>query len=279
MFNKQKLIGKVIAITGGARGIGLATAETLIAQGAQVCIGDLDFELAEQQAKRIGAKAFALDVRNPESFKIFIEDTIQHFGGLYALVNNAGIMPMGAFLDESAVLTDTQIDINLRGVIYGMKLVLPILLQQKQGHIINVSSLAGYFALPGSAVYSATKYAVIGLTEGVAGEHRDSGVSFTAILPSKVLTELSSGTEEAGKLIPSVTPQQVADAILLTLLKPRLFIAVPDYLRLVHRSYIALPQWAQKGARRILKDQRILTQLDHQTRAGYEHRLNDLIGK
>ena len=72
MFNKQKLIGKVIAITGGARGIGLATAETLIAQGAQVCIGDLDFELAEQQAKRIGAKAFALDVRNPESFKIFI---------------------------------------------------------------------------------------------------------------------------------------------------------------------------------------------------------------
>ena len=126
MFNKQKLIGKVIAITGGARGIGLATAETLIAQGAQVCIGDLDFELAEQQAKRIGAKAFALDVRNPESFKIFIEDTIQHFGGLYALVNNAGIMPMGAFLDESAVLTDTQIDINLRGVIYGMKLVLPI---------------------------------------------------------------------------------------------------------------------------------------------------------
>ena len=71
----------------------------------------------------------------------------------------------------------------------------------------------------------------------------------------------------------------MADAILLTLLKPRLFIAVPDYLRLVHRSYIALPQWAQKGARRILKDQRILTQLDHQTRAGYEHRLNDLIGK
>ncbi|WP_228256802.1 SDR family NAD(P)-dependent oxidoreductase [Acinetobacter sp. WCHAc060033] len=229
MFKKQKLKGKVVAITGAARGIGLATAEALIAQGALVSIGDVDLELAEKEAKRIGAKAFRVDVRDRDSFTQFIQNTIQHFGSLYALVNNAGIMPMGAFLDEDPALADAQIDINFRGVIIGMQLALPELIKQGTGHIVNIASLAGRFALPGSAVYSGTKFAVIGLTEAVAGEFRDSNIQFTAILPSKVLTELTSGTDQASKTIPSVTPQQVANAVVSTLIKPRLFIAVPDF--------------------------------------------------
>lgn len=99
MFKKQQLKGKVIAITGAARGIGLATAEALIALGAKVSIGDLDLALAEKEAKRIGAKAFQVDVRDRASFSQFIQDTIDHYGSLYSLVNNAGIMPMGAFID------------------------------------------------------------------------------------------------------------------------------------------------------------------------------------
>ncbi len=276
MFNKQKLKGKVVAITGAARGIGLATAEALIAQGAKVSIGDIDLELAEQEAQRIGAKAFKVDVRDRESFAKFIQDSIQHYGDLYSLVNNAGIMPMGAFLDESPALADAQIDINFRGVIYGMQLALPELLKKNSGHIVNIASLAGRFALPGSAVYSGTKFAVVGLTEAVAGEYRSSGIQFTAIMPSKVLTELTSGTENASKTIPSVTPQQVADAVVSALLKPKLFIAVPDYLQTVHSAYGMLPQWAQKSARRILGDDGILTKLDHNAHSGYANRIKKL---
>lgn len=276
MFKKQKLQGKVIAITGAARGIGLATAEALIAQGAKVSIGDIDLALAEKEAQRIGAQAFKVDVRDRESFAEFIQNTVQHFGSLYALVNNAGIMPMGAFLDEDPALADAQIDINFRGVVIGMQLAIPELLKNKTGHIINVASLAGRFALPGSAIYSGTKFAVVGLTEAVAGEFRNSGIEFTAIMPSKVLTELTTGTENAAKVIPSVTPQQVADAVISTLIKPRLFIAVPDYLQSVYSVYGMMPQWMRKGARQVLGDDGILTKLDHSMHSGYANRINKL---
>ncbi|OTG82136.1 SDR family oxidoreductase [Acinetobacter sp. ANC 4648] len=276
MHKKQKLQGKVIAITGAARGIGLATAEELIAQGAEVSIGDIDLELAEKEARRIGAKAFHVDVRDRSSFAQFIHNTIQHYGSLYSLINNAGIMPMGTFLDEDPALADAQIDINFRGVIYGMQLALPELLKNGVGHIVNIASLAGRFALPGSAVYSGTKFAVLGLTEAVAGEYRNSAIQFTAILPSKVLTELTTGTDQASKAIPSVTSQQVAQAVVSALLKPRLFIAVPDYLQSVYRVYGLLPQWVQIAARRILSDDGILTKLDHQAHSGYASRIHNL---
>lgn len=275
MLKKQQgLQGKVVAVTGGARGIGLCIAEALIAQGAKVSIGDVDIELAQREAKRIGAQAFLLDVRNRDSFAAFIEQTRQQLGGLYALVNNAGIMPMGYFLAESPALADAQIDINFRGIVYGMQLSLPHLLAQGEGHIVNIASLAGRFAIPGAAVYTGTKYAVVGMTEAVAAEYRDSGVSFTAIMPSKVLTELSSGTDDAGQGIPAVTPQQVAQAVVNTLLKPRLLVAVPDYLQVAHSAYHLLPAWVQQQGRRLLGDNRILSKLDAKAHAGYANRIN-----
>lgn len=275
MLKKQQTLqGKVVAVTGGARGIGLCIAEALIAQGAKVSIGDVDIELAQREAKRIGAQAFLLDVRNRESFAAFIEQTRQQLSGLYALVNNAGIMPMGYFLAESPALADAQIDINFRGVVYGMQLALPHLLVQGEGHIVNIASLAGRFAIPGAAVYTGTKYAVVGMTEAVAAEYRDSGVNFTAIMPSKVLTELSSGTDDAGQGIPAVTPQQVAQAVVSTLLKPRLLVAVPDYLQVAHSAYHLLPAWVQQQGRRLLGDNRILSKLDAKAHAGYASRIN-----
>jgi len=270
------LKNKVIAITGGGRGIGLAIAEALIAQGARVSIGDIDVELAEREAKHIGAHAGLLDVRDRASFAAFIADTEATLGPLYALINNAGIMPMGYFLDEDPALADAQIDINFRGVIHGMQAALPGLLQRSRGHIVNIASLAGRFALPGSAVYTGTKFAVVGMTEAVAGEYRDSGVEFTCIMPSKVLTELTSGTEKAASIIPAVTPEQVAKAVVGALLKPRLMIAVPDYLQAAHRAYTVIPGWLQERGRRLFDDNRILTQLDHAAHASYEQRINQL---
>lgn len=269
------LQGKGVAITGGARGIGLATAEALLAQGARVVIGDIDLSLAQQEAARIGARAAHVDVRDAESFRHFIAEA-EIDGPLHALVNNAGIMPMGRFLDEDAALADAQIDINFRGVIHGMRAALPGLLARGSGHIVNIASLAGRFALPGSAIYSGTKFAVVGLTEAVAGEYRDSGVHFTCIMPSKVLTELTSGTEQAASIIPAVTPEQVADSVVAALKRPRLMVAVPDYLQLAHAAYTLIPGWLQQQGRRLIDDNRIINRLDHAAHAGYARRIDGL---
>jgi NAD(P)-dependent dehydrogenase (short-subunit alcohol dehydrogenase family) len=271
---RNALVGKVIAITGGARGIGLAIAEALTAQGARVSIGDIDLELAQREAKRIGAHAGRLDVRERESFAQFIAETEAALGSLYGLINNAGIMPMGYFLDEDPALADAQIDINFRGVIHGMQVALPKLLARQSGHIVNIASLAGRFALPGSAIYCGTKFAVVGMTESVAGEYRDSGVEFTCIMPSKVLTELTAGTDKAASIIPAVTPEQVADAVVASLIKPRLMVAVPDYLQVAHRAYTLIPSWLQLRGRRLIDDTRILNEPDHEAHAGYEQRIN-----
>ncbi|MDZ4299275.1 MAG: SDR family oxidoreductase [Moraxellaceae bacterium] len=278
-MSKISLSGKVIAITGGGRGIGLAIAEALMAQGAKVSIGDIDVALAQQEAKRIGAYAAHLDVRDRSSFAEFVAETEAALGPLYGLINNAGIMPMGYFLDEDPALADAQIDINFRGVIHGMQVALPGLLQRGSGHIVNIASLAGRFALPGSAIYCGTKFAVVGMTEAVAGEYRDSGVEFSCIMPSKVLTELTAGTEEAANIIPSVTPAQVANAVVAALQKPRLMVAVPDYLQVAHSAYTLIPAWLQQRGRRLIGDDRILSKLDRVAHAGYENRINQLAVK
>jgi len=278
-MSKISLSGKVIAITGGGRGIGLAIAEALMAQGAKVSIGDIDVALAQQEAKRIGAYAAHLDVRDRSSFAEFVAKTEAALGPLYGLINNAGIMPMGYFLDEDPALADAQIDINFRGVIHGMQVALPGLLQRGSGHIVNIASLAGRFALPGSAIYCGTKFAVVGMTEAVAGEYRDSGVEFSCIMPSKVLTELTAGTEEAANIIPSVTPAQVANAVVAALQKPRLMVAVPDYLQVAHSAYTLIPAWLQQRGRRLIGDDRILSKLDRVAHAGYENRINQLAVK
>lgn len=272
-FRPVKLDGAVVAITGGARGIGLAIAEALQAEGARISIGDVDLALAQQTAHRLGAFAQALDVRDRRSFDAFLQATEAALGPVDILVNNAGIMPMGAFLDEDAALTAAQIDINLRGVIHGMQLALPSMLTRRRGHIVNVASMAGRFAIPGAAVYTATKFAVVGLTEAVAGEHRDSGVNFTMIMPSKVITELASGTDAANPGIPAVTPQDVAAAVVAAVKKPRLRVAVPDYLQTAHAVYGLAPAWLQERGRRLLGDTGILTRLDRQARRAYEQRL------
>ncbi len=185
-------------------------------------------------------------------------------------------MPMGAFLDEADRISDLQIDINLRGVIHGMKLALPAMLERGSGHIVNIASLAGRFAIPGAAVYTATKYAVVGLTEAAAAEYRGSGVHFTAVLPSKVTTELASGTDRAGRGIPAVSPEQVAAAVVQVLRRPRPLLTVPGYLEQLPGLYGLAPQGLRTLARRLLRYDRILRNLDHEQRAGYEERIRAL---
>lgn len=268
----DRIRGKVVAITGAGRGIGLATARALAARGARVSIGDLDADLAREAAASLpGAHGGALDVRSKASFARFLEETRASLGPVDILINNAGIMPMGRFEQEDDAISDAQIDINLRGVIHGMKLVLPAMKARRQGHIVNVASLAGRVPIPGASVYCATKFAVIGLTESVRQEVRDQGIDVTLVLPSRVSTELSSGTGSGG--IPTAAPEDVADAIVAALQERLPEVTAPRYLQPFSHAMQVMPRWLEGPVRKLVKDDRILTSLDHGARAAYEKRL------
>lgn len=273
---KKPLFGKVVVITGGARGIGLETARHLKRLGAYVALGDIDGELAANRAATMSSLGGVLDVRSRESFDVFLQKVIKEYGQIDVLINNAGIMPMGYFLDEDPSLVDAQIDINLRGVIHGMQAVLPGMLARRAGHVINIASVAGLIAVPGAAVYTGTKFAVVGMTEAIASEYRGMGVNFSVVLPSKVDTELSAGLGKAAKGVPSVKPEDVAKTIEQIIIKPQLFAAVPDYLRTGHALYTLAPTWLQQRLRQLVGDKRILDQIDRRAHASYEQRINGL---
>ncbi len=270
------LQGAVVAVTGGGRGIGRAIAEALIAAGAQVSIGDIDEAVVKSTARELGALGLPLDVRERSSLERFVAETEATLGPLDVLVNNAGIMPAGDFLAETDAATDTQIDINLRGVILGCKVAMPGMLQRGRGHIVNVASMAGHLAVPGLAVYCATKFAVVGLTDSLREEYRDAGLRFTSICPAKVTTELAAGTEQAGRGVPTASPQQVAQAVIEGIVDNLYTVTVPRYLAAVPALQSVAPQWLLRGMRRTLGDRRVLEQLDVGARADYNRRIGAL---
>ena len=165
----RSLQGKVVAITGGARGIGKATAKALVGKGAKVAIGDLDRELAERTAAELGGDTLALelDVTRRESFEGFLDQVEERLGSLDVLINNAGIMPLGRFVDEDDLTAQRMVDINVHGVMFGMKLALPRMQRRNAGHIVNLASQAGKGGFPGGATYCGTKHFVVGASEAV----------------------------------------------------------------------------------------------------------------
>ncbi|MFD6881852.1 SDR family oxidoreductase [Rhodococcus sp. NPDC060084] len=213
--------GKRVAITGGARGIGRSTAEALLRAGAQVVIGDIDTALVEETAAALTARfgstvlGLPLDVTDRGSFEQFLDLAAIELGGLDVVVNNAGIMPTGRFLDESDAVSDRQIDINVRGVIIGCKLAAARFTEQGHGHIVNLGSIVGIEGAPGIAVYSATKHAVIGLGSVLRQELAGSGVTVSTIAPGFVRTELIAGIKPNALIqrVAMVGPEDVAQAI------------------------------------------------------------------
>lgn len=271
-----QLNGAVVAITGGGRGIGLSIARELSAAGARVSVGDVDADLAQRAGRDLNGYGGFLDVRDRGAFEAFLEATEKALGPVDVLINNAGIMPAGDFLAETDSASDTQIDINVRGVILGCKAIMPSMIARGRGHIINIASMAGRIAVPGLAVYCATKYAVVGLTETLREEFRDSGVQFTMVMPSKVTTELAAGTDEAGKGVPTASPEDVAVAVREAIEQQLTDVTVPRYLGPVSALQGITPRWLLSRLRRTLGDRRILEQVDHQARAGYAQRIASL---
>ncbi|MER6873061.1 SDR family NAD(P)-dependent oxidoreductase, partial [Amycolatopsis sp. NPDC000673] len=210
-YPKITLDGASVAITGGGAGIGRAVAKLFASKGARVAIGDLNKAAAEETAEMIGGTAHHLDVADRDSFASFIAAAEKAHGPLHVLVNNAGLMPNGGFLELSDATDRLQIDVNLGGVLNGLKLALPGMAERGFGHVVNVASLAGKFPVKGLAVYNATKFAVVGLTAATRLEFADAGVSLTAVLPSAVDTALASGLDM--RPIPKVQPEDVARAV------------------------------------------------------------------
>src|SRR5262249_21364086 len=195
----RSLNGQVVAITGGARGIGRATAAALIAQGARVGIGDIDAPLAEKTASELGGGTIgmALDVTDRASFSAFLDEVERQLGPLDVLVNNAGIMPIGPFVEETDAAAQRMIDVNVHGVILGSKLAIERFVPCGRGHIVQLASIAGKGGFSGVATYCASKHAVIGLTETLRSELRGTGIEVHQVLPIGVNTELYSGVSAA----------------------------------------------------------------------------------
>ncbi|MGU3499588.1 SDR family oxidoreductase [Mycobacterium sp. C31M] len=258
---KRSLDGAVVIVTGGARGIGAATAEMFRARGATVWVGDIDTPDSH------------LDVTDSASWQRFVTAVLDTHGRIDVVVNNAGVMPLGAFDTESEGTTDLVLDVNVRGVLNGMRAVLPIMLAQGSGHIVNVASMAGMIPIPGMVSYNASKFATLGASLAARREYADSGITVSAVLPSAVRTELASGVR-LGAGLPTVDAEDVAKAILGTVRTRAARTSVPRWVAPMWALTDALvPEPVQRFVRDRIDDHRALTSIDTTGRAAYTQRL------
>jgi NADP-dependent 3-hydroxy acid dehydrogenase YdfG len=191
----DNIAGKIVVITGASSGLGAATARYLSARGATVVLGARRAERIEALAGELTAKggtalAVPTDVTRREQVQRLIDAAKQTYGRIDVLVNNAGLMPQSPLDRLKVDEWERMIDVNLKGVLYGIAAALPYMKEQRAGHIINVSSIAGHKVRPGSSVYAATKFAVLALSEGLRQEVKPYNIRTTVISPGAVATEL-----------------------------------------------------------------------------------------
>ena len=186
---------KIVVVTGASSGLGMATARLLSAQGATVVLGARRAERLQALAKEIegrGGRALALatDVMRREQVKALVDSAVQTYGRIDVMINNAGLMPQAPLEQLKIDEWERMIDVNIKGVLYGIAAALPHMQRQESGHFVNVSSVAGHRVGPGFAVYAATKYAVRALSEGLRQEVKPHNIRTTVISPGAVATEL-----------------------------------------------------------------------------------------
>jgi NAD(P)-dependent dehydrogenase (short-subunit alcohol dehydrogenase family) len=187
--------GKVAVVTGGASGIGAALAAELVDRGAEVWIADRQAGPARQLADRLNsgngkAHAIELDVRDFPAVERAVADVVRHSGRIDYLFNNAGI-GVGGEVDAYALEDWNDVfDVNLNGVVHGIQAVYPVMIRQHGGHIVNTASLAGLVPAPGSASYTATKHAVVGISKVLRVEGRRHGVRVSVLCPGAIRTPI-----------------------------------------------------------------------------------------
>jgi NADP-dependent 3-hydroxy acid dehydrogenase YdfG len=228
--------GKTIIITGASSGIGEATAKKLAREGANVVLSARRkdrLNSLKDEIEKNGGMALVVpgDVTKKEDFKKIVSATLEEFGSIDGIVNNAGLMPLSYVKNLHTDEWDKMIDVNIKGVTNGVAAVLPTMMEQKSGHIVNISSSAGHKYYPGGAVYCATKAAVKMFTEGLRAELAPNyGINVTSIDPGFVSTELTDtitddeikkDMEPMLKELTTLQAQDIADAIYYSLIQPK----------------------------------------------------------
>lgn len=270
---RRSLGGKVVAITGGAQGIGKSTATALVRKGCRVALGDLDLALAEETAAGLGGGTIALplDVTDRASFAAFLDAAERELGPVDVVVNNAGIMPVTPLVEEPDDSIRRQLDINVYGVIVGTQLAAGRMLPRHTGHIVNVASSAGKAGVPGIATYSGTKHAVVGFTEAARAELRESGIEFSCVMPVTVNTALTEGVSDTLG-VKKVEPEDVANAIVDALEAPRFDVFIPRTLKFTIAAGGLLPRRWRETIARFMGIDKIMTEVPRTARQGYEER-------
>ncbi len=198
----QNIEGKVVVITGASSGLGEATARLLSTEGATVVLGARRFDRLQSLAEELtgrGGKALAMptDVTDCNQVKRLVDTAVETYGRVDVMLNNAGLMPLSPLERLKVDEWDRMIDVNLKGVLYGIAAALPHMKRQQAGHIINVSSVAGHKVRAGGAVYAATKHAVRALSEGLRQEVKSYNIRTTVISPGVVASELPHSATDA----------------------------------------------------------------------------------
>ena len=268
----RSLTGKVAVVTGGGRGIGKALSHSLAREGVRVAIADLDGAVAEQAAAEVGGGAIglALDVTDRPAFTAALDEIEGRLGPVDIVVNNAGIMPIGPFEEETDATAIRQLELNLHAVLHGSKEAIRRMKPRRSGHIVNVASIAGKFGAPGGATYSACKHGVVGLSESLRAELYGTGVEVHVVMPAFVNTELAAGTNEL-KGVKRSSPEDVGDAVVEALQTGRFEVFVPRSLKALVRSASLTPRSFSEWLGRKMGGASLL-QADRGARAGYEQR-------
>lgn len=264
-----------VAVTGAARGIGLATVRAFAAAGACVLAGDVD-EPALANAIRPSAgsvQPIGLDVTSRPSFAAFLDadKSAREEGAVDVLVNNAGVQHVGTVVDADETAARRQVEVNVFGTLNGMSLALERMLPRGRGQVINIASAAGRSVLPGNGVYSATKAAIIALSEAAHAEARGRGVHVSVLLPGLVDTEMASGTYRP-RALSVLTPEAVAHAVLAVARRPRFETWVPVSTGWLFHLTAQLPRPVRDALIRALGIDRTLTDVDWSARSAYERR-------
>jgi short-subunit dehydrogenase len=272
-MKRASVADKVVAVTGGARGIGLATATVLQGLGATVAIGDIDRIALKEAGSRLGLTvARRLDVTDRRSFTDFLDTVENQLGPVDVLVNNAGVIAVGSAVDEADAVTQRVLEVNIYGLILGTKLAAQRMLPRGHGHVINIASVASVLPVEGTATYCATKHAVLGYTDAVRMENRGSGVHFSAILPVLVNTDMIAGAGHA-RGFKNVEPEDVARAVAGVIVKPKPRVFVPRSFGVVMSTQRYLPQRVSEAIGRALGTGRVFTSdVEVEKRKGYARR-------